>query len=72
MGSSTHSSPFSILGKVGARRAFGLRSETFGRDALLEQLHPLIDRERLVTLTGPPGIGKTRLGLECAARVLGD
>jgi class 3 adenylate cyclase len=49
-----------------------------GRDAELElllrawartsgELHP-----QLVTLVGPPGIGKTRLTLEFAARVVGD
>ena len=39
-----------------------------GRDGELAQLLQLLDREdvRLVTLTGPPGIGKTRLGFAAA------
>ena len=38
----------------------------FGRDAELRILGRLLDRGRLVTLTGPGGIGKTRLALETA------
>jgi non-specific serine/threonine protein kinase len=37
-----------------------------GRDAELAQLRQLIESERLLTLTGSGGIGKTRLALELA------
>jgi predicted ATPase/transcriptional regulator with XRE-family HTH domain len=44
-----------------------------GREAELAGVRDLLLRERprLVTLTGPPGIGKTRLALEAAAQVAG-
>jgi non-specific serine/threonine protein kinase len=38
-----------------------------GRDAELVQLQQLIQAERLLTLTGSAGIGKTRMALELAA-----
>ena len=43
-----------------------------GREQELEKLHNLLllDRERLFTLTGPPGIGKTRLSLEVGVGLL--
>lgn len=40
-----------------------------GRDGMLAELCALVDRERLVTLTGPAGVGKTRLAIEAAARL---
>ncbi|HEV2128203.1 MAG TPA: tetratricopeptide repeat protein [Thermomicrobiales bacterium] len=45
-----------------------------GRDGLIASLEALLDRgdTRLVTLTGPGGIGKTRLSLEVASRVQRD
>ncbi|GIH24572.1 hypothetical protein Aph01nite_28820 [Acrocarpospora phusangensis] len=39
-----------------------------GRDAEVEQVMALLDRERIVTLLGPGGVGKTRLALAAAAR----
>jgi predicted ATPase/DNA-binding XRE family transcriptional regulator len=43
-----------------------------GREPELERLHKLLllDSARLVTLTGPPGIGKTRLSLEVGIELL--
>lgn len=43
-----------------------------GREAELERLRKLLllDSARLVTLTGPPGIGKTRLSLEVGIELL--
>jgi predicted ATPase/DNA-binding NarL/FixJ family response regulator len=38
-----------------------------GRDADLVAVSGLLSDARLVTLTGPPGIGKTRLAVACAA-----
>jgi predicted ATPase/tetratricopeptide (TPR) repeat protein/DNA-binding XRE family transcriptional regulator len=41
----------------------------FGRDDDIARLADLVPRSRLVTLTGPPGVGKTRLTLEVASRL---
>jgi predicted ATPase len=45
-----------------------------GRDAEVDELRSLLARDdvRLVTLTGPGGIGKTRLALRVAARVASE
>ncbi len=52
--------------RSGARRAPGpLR----GRDSELAALHRLLARERLVTVLGPGGVGKSRLAAEIAARI---
>jgi DNA-binding winged helix-turn-helix (wHTH) protein len=45
-------------------------SELIGRDEELHQIVALAARHRLVTLTGPGGIGKTRLALAVARRLL--
>lgn len=45
-------------------------TQLLGRDRELAQIAELYgDRARLVTLTGPPGVGKTRLGLEVTAHL---
>lgn len=41
-----------------------------GRSSELAQLRRRLRRTRLLTLKGPPGVGKTRLGLELARREL--
>ncbi len=45
-------------------------SELIGRDVELEEVLGLAGAHRLVALTGAGGIGKTRLGLEVARRLL--
>jgi len=40
-----------------------------GRSRELERVRELLTAARLVTVTGPPGIGKTRLALELAAQM---
>ena len=42
-----------------------------GRERELQDLKALLERSRLLTLTGPGGSGKTRLGLQLAAEVTG-
>lgn len=43
------------------------RTDLFGRDAEIGELRALLARERLVTLRGPGGVGKTRLAIAAAA-----
>ena len=50
------------LGNLSARL-----SRFVGRDAELRQLQEAVRGSRLVTLVGPGGVGKTRLGVEAAA-----
>ena len=45
-------------------------SSFIGRDTELAEVRDLVTTCRLVTLTGPGGVGKTRLGLQVAAEVL--
>ncbi|MET9990601.1 BTAD domain-containing putative transcriptional regulator [Streptomyces mutabilis] len=46
-------------------------TELIGRDEEVRRIEALLTSERLVTLTGPGGVGKTRLALEAAARRAG-
>ena len=39
-----------------------------GREAELSRLGALLGQARLVTVTGPAGVGKTRVALRAAAR----
>ena len=43
-----------------------------GRDAQLNQLRQLLADNRLVTLTGAGGVGKTRLAIQVAAQLAGE
>ncbi|NGN68311.1 LuxR family transcriptional regulator [Streptomyces sp. A7024] len=43
-----------------------------GRTAELASVRRLLGRSRLVTLTGPGGVGKTRIALRAASQVKGD
>ena len=43
-----------------------------GRSAALQRLQDLVSAYRIVTLTGPGGIGKTSLALQLARRVVGE
>jgi len=46
-------------------------SSFIGRDAELAAVRRLVGGSRLITLTGPGGAGKTRLGLQVAAGLAG-
>jgi predicted ATPase/class 3 adenylate cyclase len=40
-----------------------------GREQALDEIRPLLERDRLVTLVGPGGIGKTRLAIQAGAEL---
>jgi len=48
-----------------------LLTDVVGRTAAVAELRALLNERRLVTLTGPGGVGKTRLALETAAQSAG-
>ena len=60
----TGESPGSNLPVVGAR--------LIGRSVAVQQLRDLVSASRILTLTGPGGIGKTTLALKVARRILGE
>ncbi len=43
-----------------------------GRGAQISEVHQLLTENRLVTLTGPGGVGKTRLSAQLAAQLAGE
>ncbi|MEU4571635.1 BTAD domain-containing putative transcriptional regulator [Nonomuraea sp. NPDC023979] len=47
-------------------------SKLIGREDALAEVRSLLGTERLVTLTGSGGVGKTRLALETASRMVGE
>ncbi|MBT8250295.1 MAG: adenylate/guanylate cyclase domain-containing protein [Acidimicrobiia bacterium] len=65
---------FPPLRSTGARpnNLPAMASEIIGRETEEAQLRELVAANRFVTLTGPGGIGKTRLALEVAGDVLND
>jgi len=62
------SPPAAELGEPSALRRW--ISELIGRDKELQQVLELLTRNRLVSLCGPGGIGKTRLAVEAARTLL--
>jgi predicted ATPase/DNA-binding winged helix-turn-helix (wHTH) protein len=44
-------------------------TDLIGRDVVIQELQDLLSAYRLITLTGPGGIGKTRLALEAARQM---
>lgn len=44
-------------------------SSFVGREQHLDELHDIFTRTRLLTLTGPPGVGKSRLAVELGHRL---
>ncbi|SMD22778.1 BTAD domain-containing putative transcriptional regulator [Kibdelosporangium aridum] len=47
-------------------------TELIGRDGMVAELRSLLRTARLVTLTGPGGVGKTRLALEAASQLVDE
>ncbi len=47
------------------------RTSFVGRDADIADILKLVDRSRLVTITGSGGVGKTRVAIEAATQLLG-
>lgn len=75
-GSNEHAGPATaVIGPTSAMSPTNLPasvSELIGRDNELRQVVSLAIRCRLVTLTGPGGIGKTRLALAVARELLAE
>ncbi len=70
------SAPPSGRPRVGATASTGnlpaAISSFLGRREELGEVTALLEDSRLVTLTGPPGIGKSRLGLQLAGQLAGE
>ncbi|ASO17689.1 putative ATPase/DNA-binding SARP family transcriptional activator [Actinoalloteichus hoggarensis] len=68
-GASDRREPTSTAGLPAAGTRTNLpatRTDLIGRSAELDQASALLESSRLVTLTGPGGVGKTRLAIEVA------
>ncbi len=65
---------YRFVGPITVGRPVGLAlarplDRLFGREDDMAAIRAILDRSRLVTLAGPGGIGKTRLGLEIAGAI---
>ena len=65
----TFSEEVKVEGAGGEPFGHGDARSFFGRAEEMERLKKLLSKSRLITLTGPPGIGKSRLAVELAAEV---
>jgi predicted ATPase/DNA-binding winged helix-turn-helix (wHTH) protein len=64
--------PVRMTGKGAATNFPASVTRLVGRSATAQRLEALLSAYRVVTLTGPGGIGKTTLALKVASRVLGE
>ncbi len=64
--------PLRVSSTVVATRLPVQLTSFVGRDAQLTQLRELLAQNRLVTLTGAGGVGKTRLAIQVAAQLAGE
>src|ERR1700676_3734649 len=64
--------PLRARGTVVSTRLPAQLTSFVGRDAELTQLRELLAENRVVTLTGAGGVGKTRLAIQVAAQLVGE
>jgi predicted ATPase/class 3 adenylate cyclase/DNA-binding CsgD family transcriptional regulator len=64
--------PLRVAKAVASRRLPVQLTSFVGRGAELTQVHQLLDENRLVTLTGAGGAGKTRLAIQVAGHIAGE
>src|ERR1700733_14887614 len=64
--------PLRVSGTVASTRLPAQLTSFVGRDAQLAQLRELLADNRMVTLTGAGGAGKTRLAIQIAAQLAGE
>ncbi len=64
--------PLRVSGAVVSTRLPAQLTSFVGRDAELTQLREALAENRLVTLTGAGGVGKTRLAIQVSAQVAGE
>jgi predicted ATPase/class 3 adenylate cyclase len=64
--------PLRTLKKVAVQHLPTALTSFVGREAELTQIHEILRENRLLTLTGAGGAGKTRLAIEVAGRLSGE